>query len=657
MRVPSADDRDAWTAVDAATLQALTERARATLGTPWPTPLAHDFARFYRDGDRDTYEQAVWARHERLARATALAAVTLDPVWLDEVTDGAVLFCEQSTWCWPGHDDMHARHGSVLPVVTDPCVDLGAGEVAADLAWIDHVLGGHLDGHVPGLRARIRHEVDRRVLTPFTERRDWHWLGLDGRVHNWNPWIHSNVLIATLALVDDPARRQRLIGLITEGLDRFGAALPADGAIDEGVHYWWYGACRYLEALEMLGATTAKPGVVAFPHRVHLGGPWYVNHADGPARPSYEQPWHVLHRLARLYGDKEAEAHAAAHRRPGEPVAHEGPGLGYLLLALTDRDWAAVRPGGSPLPRDVWFPSTQVLVARSEAGGSAGLTLAVKGGHNDENHNHNDVGSFIVARDGAPVLVDPGRPTYTAQTFGPHRYEIWTMRSTWHNTPTIRGVEQAAGRAFAAQNVVAGDASLTMDLAAAYPRDDVLSWIRVARLDRATGTVTVRDSWELAPGPADPTVIHLVVAGDVTVSEGRAEAGGLVITWASVEADDPAAKPPNADDGPANADTGPTGAGDGPADPGPARADDGRANADTGPTRADDGPANTHTGPVEPGVRRGGSSPGLPCTIVVRELDDPVLSDVWGDRLTRLDIDVTALGPVGTLELTVKETR
>ncbi len=32
-----------------------------------------------------------------------------------------------------------------------------------------------------------------------------------------------------------------------------------------------------------------------------------------------------------------------------------------------------------------------------------------------------------------------------------------------------------------------------------------------------------------------------------------------------------------------------------------------------------------------------------------------MLSDVWGDRLTRLEIDVTALGPVGTLDLTVKE--
>jgi hypothetical protein len=34
-----------------------------------------------------------------------------------------------------------------------------------------------------------------------------------------------------------------------------------------------------------------------------------------------------------------------------------------------------------------------------------------------------------------------------------------------------------------------------------------------------------------------------------------------------------------------------------------------------------------------------------------------MLRDVWGDRLTRLEIDVTALGPAGALDLTVEELR
>ncbi|MEU4623951.1 heparinase II/III family protein [Actinoplanes sp. NPDC023801] len=578
MFVPPANDRQAWRSADEPTLRQLSERARATLGTPWPAPLARDFARYFRDGDRDTYEQALWKRHRRLARAVTLTAATLDPVWLDEVADGVVLFCEQSTWCWPAHDDTFTRHGSVLPTVTEPYLDLGAGEVAADLAWTDHVLGTQLDERYPGLRARIRHEVERRVLTPFLERRDWTWLGLDGHVHNWNPWIHSNILIATSLLVSSPDRRRRLTDLVIEGIGRYAAAVPADGAIDEGFHYWWLGALRYLETMERLGREL-DPELIAFPHRVHLGGPWYLNHADGPARPSPHQPWHALHRLARRIGAHEAEAHAATHRRPGEPVAHESHGLGYLLQAVTDRDWIAATPAASPLPRDVWFPSTQVLLARPAGGSAAGLTLAVKGGHNDENHNHNDIGSFVVACGGVPVLIDPGRPTYTAQTFGPRRYEIWTMRSTWHNTPSIRGSEQAAGRAFEARDVAVDVASgeLTLDLAAAYPRDDIHRWIRTARLDRAGGTITVRDSWELSPG-SGRTVIHLVTAGQVTLSGGGADIGPVTVTWGD-----------------------------------------------------------------------------RPCTITTRRLGDPMLSEVWGDHLTRLDIDVTTLGPIGTLELTVKE--
>jgi hypothetical protein len=594
--VPPATDRDAWEPA-----RGHHADARAELGTPWPALLARAYARYFRDGDRDAYEQILFARQDRLSRAAVLAAVTLDPRWIDEVADGVTLLCEQSTWCWPAHDDTFARHGAVLPTVTEPYLDLGAGEIAGQLAWIDHLLGAALDERVPGLRARIRYETDRRVLTPFATRRDWHWLGLDGDVHNWNPWIHGNVLVAALRLVDDPARRAGLVALVVEGLDRYVASLPADGAIDEGYAYWWNGACRLLEALDVLRHATrgalgdvpldALRETVAFPHRVHLADGWYLNHADGPARPPRRQPWDALHRAARRIGDRAAEAHAAAHRRPGEPAADERQGLGRLLRALTDPEWLAAGPAASPLPRDVWFGSTQVLLARSAAASAAGLTLAVKGGHNGEHHNHNDVGSVVVALGGVPVLVDPGRPTYTAQTFGPDRYAIWTMQSTWHNVPQIRGTAQAPGAGHGARDVavlVADEGSeLTLDLAPAYPRDDVRHWRRTARLDRGTGAVTVRDSWELDPGgTGGPTLIHLMIAGEVTLDDGGCRiaaldgAGVVGLTW-------------------------------------------------------------------EPA--------GAPAAVTVRELDDPLLREVWGDRLTRLDVDVTALGPIGSLELSVKE--
>jgi hypothetical protein len=569
---PTADDRAAWSHVDAADLLA---RAEADLGTPWPQPLASQAARVHRDGDRSTWEDAAFARQHRLSRAVIAAAVTLEEHWIDEVVDGVQLLCEQSSWCWPAHDDVYEKSRGVLADVTDPFLDLGAGEVVGQLAWIDHVLGAQLDARAPGIRSRIRHEAEVRVFRPFIERRDWHWLGLDGDVHNWNPWIHSNVLTAAVQLHDDP---EPLIDLVIEGLDRYLVSLPADGAIDEGYSYWWNGACRALEAIDVLEHVTGRMPAsiealrasVSFPHRCHLGGEWYTNLADGQARPRVHQPWHALHRAARSLGDADAAAHAAAHR--GLP-ASEIAGLGRLVRELTDPEWREVAIVGSPLPRDVWLPSTEMLLAREREGSPDGLALVVKGGHNAEHHNHNDIGSFIVASDGVPVIVDAGRPTYTKATFGPERYSIWTMQSAWHNTPTIAGVDQSPGREFAASEVevsLSEDvSSLALEIGGAYEIDG-LSWWRTAALDRASRIVRVSDVWRGSPTGA--TRLNLVVAGAVTPLDSGVRivpldgATPVVIRW----------------------------------------------------------PA------------------GIRCTETVRELDDPVLSDVWGERLTRLELDVSA---------------
>ncbi|PRY68418.1 heparinase II/III-like protein [Glaciihabitans tibetensis] len=594
--------RDLWAAgtghADAVTVHDILTRAEDDLGTPWGVPLASAAARVHRDGNRDEWEGTVFARQRRLSRAVVTAAVTLQDRWIDEVADGVVLLCEQSSWCWPAHDDTMGSHGAILATITDPFLDLGAGEVAAQLAWIDHLLGTQLDVRYPGLRARIRHETRTRVLDPFVLRRDWHWLGLDGDVHNWNPWIHGNVLVAALRLMDAPAERDdraRVVALAVEGLDRYVTSLPADGAIDEGYAYWWNGACRALEALDLLSFATrgvlevtasipALRETVAFPHRMHLGGDWYLNLADGQARPPRDQPWHSLHRAARRVGDSFAEAHAAAHRDPERPAASETEGLGRLLRGITDPEWLRAVPAPSPLPRDVWLPSTQVLVARENEGVCDGLAVAAKGGHNAEHHNHNDVGSFIVASDGVPVIVDAGRPTYTLATFGAERYSIWTMQSSWHNVPEIRGVPQPAGAEARASDVVVHvdehSTSLGLDLAAAYPVPGLVTWRRDIHLDRGLSKIVVDDRWTLEPwgngspaasSPEPRTTVRMLLAGEVQLDDGSA----LVIP-------------------------------------------------------VDGAPAVRLRWPT-----------GVAATLVPRPLDDPLLSDVWGSHLTRLDLDVT----------------
>jgi hypothetical protein len=533
----------AWEKVPAAPLEALRRQARREKGAAWPQPLVSHYARYFRDGNRTAYEGLVAARQQRLTRAVVMALLPGSAAesgtegaggqdWLDEVIDGAYLLCEQSSWSWAAHDDVFSRSSEVVPRKSRPYLDLGAGEVAAQLAWLDHALGEQLDTRAPGLRRRIREETAERVIQPFLERLDWHWLGLDGNVHNWNPWIHSNLLAAAVFLVDDPNEQARTIARCIEGLDRFLASLPADGAIDEGFAYWWNGAGRMLEGLALLeeatgGALDADLPVilelVAFPHRMHTGTTWYLNVADGPARAAKALPWDMLQGWAARLGDKDAVRHAAAMVSPQpEPAS----GLGRVLHSLLSAADTSTAPQ-PPLVPFTYLPSVEIMAAREQPGTAEGLFLAVKGGHNGEHHNHRDVGSVVVAVDGVPLLVDAGQPTYTAKTFGPDRYQIRAMQSSWHSVPAPFGLEQGTGAEFAAEVLHApepGDPTIQLALGAAYGLRPE-QWVRTASLDRKARQVEVADRWDLGNPPESGTSdvdITYLAAGTVTVGQGTA---------------------------------------------------------------------------------------------------------------------------------------
>ena len=548
---------------------AMLEVAGASLDEPLPFPVLSDYARYWRDGVRTAYEDQVRRLGTLTGNAVLAALATGEGRWIDRAADGLMLLCELSTWCWVAHEQAHDQHGWVVPDPEAPVLDLGAAQTLHVIAWADLALAEELDERVPGLRQRLRHEARRRVFDPYLARRDWHWL--HGEAHNWTGWIHQHLIAGALLLLDEePLRdqRDRILSLSLAQLDRYLASFPADGGIDEGFSYFWNGASRLLEALDLL--ITASGGaldrdalrdldvigqLLRFPQRMELGDGWFVNVADGPARPGPVQPWDVLHRWGRHLGADDVRQQALAHRGedPVPPIQPE-LGLGRVLTALADQEWGSADGTGTrpPLPVTTWLPDVQLLVAREQEGDPSGLTLAVKGGHNDEAHNHLDVGSYLVAADSSPVLIDLGQPTYTALTFTDRRYEIWTMTSAWHNLPEIRGTEQGVGAEFRAGGPLEGSAlraapgggdgegathgqghrrghgdgpsALELELAAAYPPEaGVLSLRRRAVLDRTRAggaAVRIEDSWTLRPSRTPHTgpevVSNHVIAGAIT---------------------------------------------------------------------------------------------------------------------------------------------
>lgn len=520
---PTVTDRAAWEAVPADRARPVVERAGEVSGTPWPALPATLFAEFRRVGDRERYQRPNAERRQRLLTLVLAECLTGEGRFLDDVVNGTWAICEETSWCVPAHSYTLRFPSSPLPDPEYPVVDLFAAETGALLAWTSYLLAPALKREFPVVVDRVRHEADRRLLTPYRSVDDWHWLR--GRApgqgpNNWNPWIHSNLLTVALLLENDLNLRASLVARIVRGLDAFLDGYGEDGGCDEGAGYWWRAGASVFECLDILyDATGGRLDGFQIPlvremgrffHRMHIGGPWYVSFADGSPLPKERDE--LLYRFGTRVGDQEMIAHALA-MRPEAPA--DGESIGRRLPELLDSEYADAPRQEAPHVRDTWLPSIQVLTCRQQEGTARGLFLAAKGGHNGESHSHNDVGTFIVALDGTPVLIDAGVGVYTRKTFGPDRYDIWTMQSAFHNLPLVDGHQQSPGAPQAARDVECriGDrrTSLRMDIAPAYPAEGGIErWMRSVELDRdGAGEIVVRDQWDLDHRPAE-LALHLL---------------------------------------------------------------------------------------------------------------------------------------------------
>ncbi len=498
---PQASERESWMKIPEIVRGAHVRQAEKHLAGDWATPKASVFLDFVRNGNRSRYEAISFGRRTQLADLVLGECIEGKGRFLDDIVNGIWTISEETFWGVPAHISAQKR-GSGLPDVSEPVVDLFAAETGMLLAWTEYLLGDELDRISPLIRERIQYEIERRILKPNLERDDFWWMGLGGqKTNNWNPWICSNWLTAALLIEKDSERRVQTVHKILRCLDRFLNSYPKDGGCDEGPGYWDRAGGSLSDCLELLSSVSqGKIDIFDRPlikeigryiGRVHIADRYYINFADAPAKLSASAS--LIFRYGRRIGDEDMAsfgAYLARQQHVGEDYVRGSFGcLGRVLPTLFNLEELLKAMPKEPLVRDFWLPELQVMAARSFEGSTKGLYLAAKGGHNDESHNHNDVGNFIVYSDGYPVLIDAGVETYTAKTFSGQRYEIWTMQSGYHNLPTVNGVMEKSGREFRATDVGykadAKKVDFSLDIAKAYPPQAGLnSWRRTLTLER-----------------------------------------------------------------------------------------------------------------------------------------------------------------------------
>ena len=174
---PPLADRAAWESLPGAARWAAAGQAALEHAQTAPELPLSLWLQFTRSGDRAKWEHAYFARRRTLCALAMAEAVTNRGTYLPALADLAWRICEESAWQLPAHNS-YIRDTPQLPLpdVTRPIVDLFAAETGALIATVCGLLGEALDAYAPGLAARLRGEVERRVLTPYRTAHFW-WMG------------------------------------------------------------------------------------------------------------------------------------------------------------------------------------------------------------------------------------------------------------------------------------------------------------------------------------------------------------------------------------------------------------------------------------------------------------------------------------------------
>lgn len=497
--VPPASDRNAWQGLEAESRALIHLAAEERHGKPYPPLTATQFLAFCRSGSREEYEKPYFARRHQLMAAVLGECVLLDGRYLDDIINGLWCICEESFWGVSAHngsDHPGARPSRErpLPDIENPYIDLFAAQTAALLSFSCHLLGDSLRSVTPLIVRRVKLEVERRIIAPFFHHDDFWWMGMiRSDVNNWTPWILSNVMAVLLLWETDKHRLADGLARAMRMLDSYLAIIPPDGGCDEGASYWNVAGGALLDCLELLWTATGGRAsfyeepliqrIGEFPLHAHIAGPYYWNFADCDAMPKLDGEAVYRYGL-RIQNEELAILGARTLQETPSIFPGDTPEFSRVLNRLFHP--VPTAPVALKPPADVTLPHLQIW-ARERAG----IYAAIKGGHNGENHNHNDVGSFLLYVDGKPAVIDLGNMTYTAKTFGPERYTLCNTRSCNHNLPVIGGVEQAAGRAYAAGGFVCQQTSVSLEISGAYPAEaGILRLERRAEISQASFVLT-----------------------------------------------------------------------------------------------------------------------------------------------------------------------
>lgn len=523
---PSYTDRNGWDVMVGNNKESLIKKGESKLNYEWKAIPVTSYLEFERTGNRNIMQDPNDDNTSALSDLVVAELAEGKGRFIDQIINGVFFQCERTSWVLSAHLGGYQSSKRAIPDHNDPTIDLGSGDLAGLLAWTYYFLHNEFDKVDPIISARLYKELYDKVIIPYRSIDRFWWMGFNENnsfVNNWNPWCNFNVLQCALLLENDPEQLSKDVFRTMCSVDKFINYVNTDGACEEGPSYWGHAAGKLYDYLKVLSLGTGGKldffnnqlvqNMGEYISNSYVGNDWVVNFADASAKFASDAA------LIYRYGDaidnqvmREFASYLVNER--GAKSLSSGLDMFRVLESLEYDHILRATKGSHQMDDIIEYPETQFYYIKNKEG----FFLACKGGHNAESHNHNDIGTVSLYYNSLPILIDAGVGTYTRQTFSGERYSIWTMRSQYHNLPSINGMEQVYGRERTAKNIQFDKKKkkISIDISNAYPAKAMVdSWKRSYSLLK--NGIEITDEFQLSEIISENKV-HFMLWGNIDIN-------------------------------------------------------------------------------------------------------------------------------------------
>jgi hypothetical protein len=446
-------------------------------------------------GNRGMYKPRYYRTMDRLEHFMLAECIENQGRFLPQVAVYLRAIMDMKSWMHPNHDD---SENSVLEGKR-VAIDLGARKFSADLALAEVLLGAKLSN---ALRKEISTQLRWRITESyFKSCRDIDTIGNSWirSTSNWNAVCTSGTIYSILATSGDANERLAAVGCALNSMKYYLSGFGSDGYCSEGIGYWSYGFGHYLYLAQILydysngqidlfaaDNPVKLKNVANFPENFQIQNNLYAPFSDGNISAATEDGNFPYVMSALHYGAQ-------------KPSVYKYEEAFEQLIDWTHSEQftndGTAKNATIRLPKFTYFDDFGMVISRGKQKNP--FSIAIKAGHNAENHNHSDVGTYTIVLDKDIVVGDIGAPSYIAGAFSPDN----PARSSWgHPVPRLDKTLQSNGRQFCGTITATGftesNDKIVMDIKAAYEFPPLQSLVRTMENNKnGSGTITIEDKF------------------------------------------------------------------------------------------------------------------------------------------------------------------